>query len=309
MFVPFISSKYSTSRKRRDLERRKGGGGGGRGGGGSSGGGGRVGSGTSVGGGGGRSSSVSAGGSSRTATSSGNGGGPQSSIPSGSLFAGRTQGGGTRNQVYGTSNYGSGYPGLGSGSVAGRGFPFFFWPIAWGGAAGAGSAAFLHNREYGNPDNSSRPGGPMTFATFVSNSQNTTFHVVADNQTVIDLITDINTNCTSFINNSSSTSTPLVFNDSDPSAPNAQSAIQYYRASSVVLTLDGYNNSATWNNATNDTADTPLPSNIDNNLKDCLNFTIGTTVPLVDGALPTWSVPNMGLLALVWVFFHLTSLL
>ncbi|THU97842.1 hypothetical protein K435DRAFT_662114 [Dendrothele bispora CBS 962.96] len=312
MFVPFISSKYSTSRKRRYLERRKGGGGGGKGGGGGSSGGGRVGgSGTSASG-GGRTSSVSTGGgTSRSATSFGNGGGSVSNIPSGSLFAGRTQGGGTRNQVYGTSGYGSGYPGVSGLGVASRGFPFFFWPIAWGGAAGVGSAAFLHNREYGNPDNSSRPGGPMMFATFVSSSsQNTTFHVVSDNTTVTDLISDIFSNCSSSINNSSSTtSTPLTFNDSDPSAPNAQSAIQYYRASSVVLTLDGYNNSATWGNTTDSTPDTPLPSNIDGTLRDCLNATIGNAVPLVDGGLKTWSNPTNvpGLIALVWVVLHLSS--
>lgn len=31
--------------------------------------------------------------------------------------------------------------------VAGRGFPFYFWPIAWGGAAGIGTAAYLHSDE------------------------------------------------------------------------------------------------------------------------------------------------------------------
>ncbi|KAF5338176.1 hypothetical protein D9758_014718 [Tetrapyrgos nigripes] len=308
MFVPFISSKYSTSKKRRDLERRKGGGGGGKGGSGS----GRASGGSSGSGGGssGRTSSINTGGgSTRSATSFGNGGGPVLTIPAGSAFAGRTQGGATRDQVYGTSTYGSGYPGISGAGVASRGFPFYFWPLGWGGAAGLGSAAYLHNREYGDPDNSTRPGGPMMFATFVSSSQNTTFHVVADNTTVIDLISDISANCSSSINNSSSTSTPQTFNDSSPTAPNAQSVIQYYRASSVALTLDGYNNSATWGNATESTPDSPLPSNIDNTLKDCLNLTIGAAVPLVDGAGRNVGSMSAGIVPLLWVVLYLSGVL
>jgi len=123
----------------------------------------------------------------------------------------------------------------------------------------------------------------MSFATFVSNSQNTTFHVAADNATVSDLMTDIYSHCSSSINNSSSTtSRPVPFNDSDPSAPSAQSVIQYYRASSVALVLDGYNNSATWANATDNAPNTPLPTNIDTTLQGCLNQTIGDSVPLVN---------------------------
>lgn len=43
--------------------------------------------------------------------------------------------------------YGSGYPGVAGRGVSGRGFPFFFWPIAWGGVAGLGTAAYLHSDE------------------------------------------------------------------------------------------------------------------------------------------------------------------
>jgi hypothetical protein len=39
--------------------------------------------------------------------------------------------------------YGSGYPGVVGRGTAGRGFPFFFWPIVWPVAAGAGAAAYL----------------------------------------------------------------------------------------------------------------------------------------------------------------------
>ncbi|KAG6848285.1 hypothetical protein H0H93_001526 [Arthromyces matolae] len=56
-------------------------------------------------------------------------------------------GGGTRNQVFGSRLYGSGYPGIVGAGVAGRGFPFYFWPVVWGGALGAGTAAYLHDDE------------------------------------------------------------------------------------------------------------------------------------------------------------------
>lgn len=43
--------------------------------------------------------------------------------------------------------YGSGYPGIAGAGVAGRGFPFYFWPLVWGTAAGIGTAAYLHDDE------------------------------------------------------------------------------------------------------------------------------------------------------------------
>ncbi|KAL0580681.1 hypothetical protein V5O48_001322 [Marasmius crinis-equi] len=307
MFFPLITPNKS---KKRRLEPRAGGGGRGGGGGGSGGrSSGSTGSTGSTGGssGGGRSSSVSTGSGSRSATAFGGGGGPVSSIPSGQLFSGRSEGGGTRGQVYGTSTYGSGYPGVPGRGVADRGFPFFFWPVAWGGAAGVGGAAYLHNREYGNPDNTSRPGGPMMTAAFVSTS-NTTFHLVADNATVAELIQDVRDSCSSQnLNTEKSSSSPVTFNDTDPNSPKPESTIQYYRASSVALTLDGYNNSAALSD--NETApDTPLPNNIDTTLKDCLNQTIGDAVPLIGAANSIrWAAPNVGALALLWVFLHLAS--
>lgn len=42
--------------------------------------------------------------------------------------------------------YGSGYPGIAGRGVAGRGFPFFFWPVVFVGG-GAGSGAYLHDTE------------------------------------------------------------------------------------------------------------------------------------------------------------------
>ncbi|KAJ4472986.1 hypothetical protein J3R30DRAFT_3659353 [Lentinula aciculospora] len=266
----------------------------------------------------GTSSSVTVAGTSRSATSYGSGGGKATTIPSGQIFAGRTEGGGTRDQVFGSSTYGSGYPGITGRGVAGRGFPFLFWPVVWGGAAGAGSGAYLHDTEYGSPDNTSRPGGPMMTSTFVSSASTslnstlspTTFHVLADNTTLISLISAITMNCSTNINTSSSTSNasdPNPYNASDSNVPQPESAIEYYRASSVVLTLDGYNNSAVLSSDENAT-NTPLPGGIDTTLQDCLNQTIGAAVPLIDGATRVSTGPRieaMALLSLVIVFLQL----
>ncbi|KAI0346645.1 hypothetical protein BDW22DRAFT_1299995, partial [Trametopsis cervina] len=243
--------------------------------------------------------SGSTGGRSSTVTAYGGGGGRASTIPSGQAFAGRSAGGGTRDQVYGTSTYGSGYPGVASRGVSGLGFPFFFWPVVWGGGFGYG-AAYLHTHEYGDANNSSRPGGPMMETTFQDRNSNNTFHLLADNTTVLSLIGSVTNNC-SLGNATALTTIPV--NSSDPSSPRPEQAVEYYRASSVVLTLDGYNNTAA---LTNDTSvpNTPLPPWIDQSFLNCLNQTIGAAVPLVDGALPFGlhlNTPGVGLLGLIWI--------
>jgi hypothetical protein len=147
----------------------------------------------------------------------------------------------------------------------------------------------------------------MTQSTFISGSSNTTFHFLADNSTVTSLISSVDTNCSSSLSNSSSTSA-IAYDSNAANAPSPGQVIQYYRASSVALTLDGYNNSATFSD--NDNApNTPLPSNIDTKLMDCLNQTIGIAVPLIDGAEGRWAAPSMGLMGIVWVLWSLSSLL
>ncbi|KAI6112596.1 hypothetical protein F5141DRAFT_1108541 [Pisolithus sp. B1] len=151
------------------------------------------------------SSSISLGKSSAIAY--GYGGGDFIVIPEGQLFAGRSAGGGTRDQIFGSRTYGSGYPGITGYGVSGRGFPFWFWPVVWSDAA-AEIQPYLNGSE----------------STFISNSSspNTTFHVLSDNSTVTSLIQSIDANCSHYLSSSSSSS-PLPFNP--------QQAVQYYRAS------------------------------------------------------------------------------
>jgi len=224
------------------------------------------------------------------------------------MFAGRIAGGGTRNDIFGSRTFGSGYPGVSGRGVAGRGFPFYFWPLAWpvaaGGAAGLGVAAYLYaTDEYGLPSNDSRPGGAMAMATFPSASTSTVFRVVSDNATVGSLIEDISANCTTYLNASRSV-TPAAF---DTNIAKPEHVVQYYRASSIALLLDGYNNTAVF--SAEGTPDTPLPTGVDGPLMDCLNQTIGIAAPLLDASGPRWQNPttSMSLTGALYLLWCLSS--
>jgi len=241
-----------------------------------------------------------------SATVYGDGGGPVSTISSG-VFAGRTAGGGFRTDIYGNRKYGSGYPGYPIG-VAGYGFPFYFWPLAFGGAYLYG-ARYINYNEYGRPDNSTRPGGPMVTSTYASNTTNTTFYLLTDSDTANDLVSVVQQNCSSVLNSGVS-NTPVPYNTSDPNAPRPEEAVQYYRASSAALMLEGYNNTAQLSDNTS-LPDTPLPTNIDMNLLMCLNYTIGAAIPLVDAANPTaWNSGVTGsayTISCFWLLYYVLS--
>jgi len=119
----------------------------------------------------------------------------------------------------------------------------------------------------------------MTMAMFASNSTNSTFYVLSDNSTVASLITSISANCTIASNSSTA---PSPYNGT-ASQPSLEQAVQYYRASSVVLTLNGYNDTSALSNNT-DATPVPLPTWVDTSLLNCLNYTIGEAVPLISGA-------------------------
>jgi hypothetical protein len=153
-------------------------------------------------------------------------------------------------------------------------------------------------------NNSTRPGGPLSTATFHSLSVNTTFRLVADNDTVTSLLLDLSQNCSSrYSTNPAPVSTPLAVN---ASTPRPEQVIQYYRASSIALTLDGYNNTATY--APAGTPDSPLPSNIDTTLLTCLNQSIGVSAPLVGGGIAVWTPGYFNLIGVVWALWALLRL-
>ena len=157
-------------------------------------------------------------------------------------------------------------------------------------------------RQYGDPKNTNRTGGPEMQAAFSSPSSNSTFHIIADNSTVVSLIGSITASCSGkFASNSSTSPTPYGSAASDP---RPEGAIQYYRASSVVLTLDGYNNSAALSaNASANVQPAPLPGNVDRTLLDCLNYTIGESVPMFSDLATTGSGTSLVMSAWVWTLF------
>lgn len=179
--------------------------------------------------------------------------------------------------------------------------------------------------QYGDPSNSTRPGGPITLLTFASEAPpngKSVFHIIADNSTSASLLASIYNSCSSLFGpdppSTAANSAPSAYNKSDASCPQPEQAVQYYRASSVVLTLDGYNNSAVLSAAVTGghageggVADSPLPANVDLNLLECLNGTIGTAVPLIDFAAPArWqSAGGLGALGMVWVLLCLLDAL
>lgn len=276
-----------------------------------------------------------------SATSYGPGSTKREKIPSGEPFAGRTRGGGTRENVYGTPYvsetgyelfteraltdssllaryYGSGYPGQSGGlGVAGRDFPYVYWPVVYDVPSPGYRPSYLYPHEvgpafsflrssathvltlstpfqYGKPNNKSRIGGPEMQATFASRSPHTsTFHILSDNSTIVALIASIRTNCSSKYDPARSSTRPAAYTGAGRD-PQPEQAVQYYRASSVVLTLDGYNDTAVLRTDGHaPAAPLPLPANVDRPLLNCLNATIGESVPLFNGADGQRALPGM----------------
>ncbi|PPQ74898.1 hypothetical protein CVT24_003051 [Panaeolus cyanescens] len=233
-------------------------------------------------------------------------------------FEGRECGGGSRGVVYGNTVYGSGYPGETERGVEGRGFPFFFYPLTF--PAATGPAYLYREAEYGTADDPSRPGGPLfQFSVYPQVTYQSTppykFHIVADNTTAQFLNVAISYSCTQY--NASpggitiTTPVPYMKNSSNSSdyLPSPEDVVQFYRASSVALFLEGYNNTELVFNPTSTSlalAPQVLAPNISRNFVDCVNHTIGMSVPLVGGALVARGAPNgvyagAMLAVLIWV--------
>lgn len=172
----------------------------------------------------------------------------------------------------------------------------------------------IANKQYGDASNSSRPGGVLATVPFTSNSGNTTLRLVADNSTMTSLASIIGANCSSLISGNQS----VVAFDSGSNSSNSSSsplpeqAIQYYRASSIVLTLDGYNDTDALQ--ANSSTNVPIPSWVNQTMLQCVNQTIGAAAPLIDSSAAS-SIPvsfdfglrvgNGGLVCLAWMIGYL----
>ncbi|KAG8752566.1 hypothetical protein FRC14_006937 [Serendipita sp. 396] len=129
------------------------------------------------------------------------GGGVPFILGAGAVFVGRKMGGGLREQIVGSSRYGSGYPytegDVIKTGVSGQPFPFGFWPIYWayhgyGGEYAGGEGGTWHNTTVTDQ----RPGGPLVYVevTVVNGSkwdysriypsQNDTYYMIGDKGSV-----------------------------------------------------------------------------------------------------------------------------
>lgn len=68
----------------------------------------------------------------------------------------------------------------------------------------------------------------------------------------------------------------------DPYGPAPEQAVAYYRGSSIVVSLVGYNNTAqVFDGVLSDLEDTPLPPPAETQFFQCINETLGDWIPLV----------------------------
>ena len=139
------------------------------------------------------------------------------------------------------------------------------------------------------------------------------YYFVADNTTVDAVNLLIQTSCST---NNDAVGVP--FDPTLPSELHPELVVQWYRASSAALFLDGYNNTiATSYNApaTNQSAlmsvalQTPLPSTINEGFLKCLNDTVIETIPIYSSGYARLSSEPSPCLLLVMLAFLLPYVL
>ena len=228
--------------------------------------------------------------------------------------------------------YGSGYPNATTEGVEGRGLPFFFQPITYGQRPGYGSSRIYEN-EYGEPDKKRRPGGPLHFITIQPPKSLTlgpypeippmSLYVIADKPTLDAVKSAVQWTCPM------SDFSGWVFAEKvrvtkprrflgparDPKGPAPEQAVGYYRGSSAVLLLAGYNNTAQIADSNlQDLEDSPLPSVANTVFFQCINATIGQSIPLVIGmgavanaappvAVSPWTTSTVALVMVIFRIF------
>lgn len=116
------------------------------------------------------------------------------------------------------------------------------------------------------------------------------------------------TNCSALGLAANSSTAPAPFNATD-TQPRPEQALEYYRASSITLLLEGYNDTSALGDDANSTAPVPVPGWVDAALLDCLNDTIGAAAPLISASVQgRLYAPNLGgLVALIIVVWKLLN--
>jgi len=140
------------------------------------------------------------------------------------------------------------------------------------------------------------------------------FNLVGDEDSVravLDVL--VSSNCTV------ANLTVVPYSSANASQPRPENVVQYYRASSLALTLNGYNNTAQLpsnmpsnnNTAPPNIPDVPLPTNhTDLIFLACINSTIQQSLPIMNSASSMNALQCQlgGLVGLLWIiFFSVTN--
>ena len=128
------------------------------------------------------------------------------------------------------------------------------------------------------PQDTHRPGGALLEMALTPSNATvppSKFIFVAENQTVFQINNTVSENCTTHW----TTSTPIAFNSTGNLLP--ESVIQYYRGESAVVLLQGYDNTKVQPNSPNLVPNPPMSSNVSAEAWECLNVTIGESIPLM----------------------------
>ena len=214
--------------------------------------------------------------------------------------------------------------------VQGRNLPFFFYPIAYGRYPGYGPS-YIYDHEYGEPNNKRRPGGRLYFITIQPAKSLTkgphpevppmTLQVIADKPTLKEIKSAVRWSCSKDNFNGwigmdkvrVSGMKKFKGPAEKPKGPVPEQVVVYYRGSSVALSLAGYNNTAQVTGYdprdSRCLVDTPLPSVASTPFFQCINRTLGESIPLVvadigagpyqpNAALPM-ATPQLGLVTLL----------
>lgn len=137
------------------------------------------------------------------------------------------------------------------------------------------------------------------------------YRILGDMESVSTVLSALQSNC-SVVGGTIFSYDPTS-SDLAHSLPRVESVIQWYRASSFALALDGYNNTVAASNLpaalSNNTQQlvatlspaTPLPGHLNRAFLDCVNYTTASSIPLIDAGLSNAPpIQGLGLLCLLW---------
>lgn len=120
--------------------------------------------------------------------------------------------------------------------------------------------------------------------TLAANST-TSFFFVSDMYSAGEVRAAINTTCIDV-----TVSDPISFNSTGNLQPG--SVVQYYRGDTAAILLQGYEDAKEVPGSPNLVPNPPFPPNVNMAKWECLNSTIGESIPLMNGAsgFPRWGI-------------------